>query len=204
MCCKVNIYLYLCFISLYWLWIRHSVQLQLKLFGCLQNPVLLFFSFCLHFLQVKLIWSSDSITWFPLMVHVATWRNWCVLASHSTWAVRPVTHFGIHTWFTWSTPVLTDLLAIKENCFLAYQGLYSRALLETCVLFPVLFQAIVLCFRLHFTKDNITNNTAAATVRQVVTVVFERMVAEDEKFKGIWEGVMFLCFYCIGIDMGKW
>uniref|UniRef100_A0A3Q2YK08 Protein MON2 homolog n=1 Tax=Hippocampus comes TaxID=109280 RepID=A0A3Q2YK08_HIPCM len=47
--------------------------------------------------------------------------------------------------------------------------------------------AIVLCFRLHFTKDNITNNTAAATVRQVVTVVFERMVAEDERFKGIVE-----------------
>lgn len=46
------------------------------------------------------------------------------------------------------------------------------------------FQAIVLCFRLHFTKDNITNNTAAATVRQVVTVVFERVVAEDERYKG--------------------
>lgn len=45
-------------------------------------------------------------------------------------------------------------------------------------------QAIVLCFRLHFTKDNITNNTAAATVRQVVTVVFERMVAEDQRCKG--------------------
>lgn len=47
-----------------------------------------------------------------------------------------------------------------------------------------LWQAIVLCFRLHFTKDNITNNTAAATVRQVVTVVFERMVAEDQRCKG--------------------
>lgn len=46
------------------------------------------------------------------------------------------------------------------------------------------FKAIVLCFRLHFTKDNITNNTAAATVRQVVTVVFERMVAEDERHRG--------------------
>ncbi|KAG8439512.1 hypothetical protein GDO86_005639 [Hymenochirus boettgeri] len=44
-----------------------------------------------------------------------------------------------------------------------------------------LSKAIVLCFRLHFTKDTITNNTAAATVRQVVTVVFERMVAEDER-----------------------
>ncbi|KAB1270414.1 Protein MON2-like protein [Camelus dromedarius] len=48
-------------------------------------------------------------------------------------------------------------------------------------------KAIVLCFRLHFTKDNITNNTAAATVRQVVTVVFERMVAEDERHRDIIE-----------------
>ncbi|XP_073756821.1 protein MON2 homolog isoform X7 [Callorhinus ursinus] len=50
-----------------------------------------------------------------------------------------------------------------------------------------LSKAIVLCFRLHFTKDNITNNTAAATVRQVVTVVFERMVAEDERHRDIVE-----------------
>nr|XP_032810106.1 protein MON2 homolog isoform X2 [Petromyzon marinus] len=48
-----------------------------------------------------------------------------------------------------------------------------------------LAKAIVLCFRLHFTKDNITNNTAAATVRQVVTVVFERMVAEDQLSTGL-------------------
>lgn len=47
----------------------------------------------------------------------------------------------------------------------------------------------MLCFRLHFTKDNITNNTAAATVRQVVTVVFERMVAEDDKYKGDGESI---------------
>uniref|UniRef100_A0A1A8BF50 Protein MON2 homolog n=1 Tax=Nothobranchius kadleci TaxID=1051664 RepID=A0A1A8BF50_NOTKA len=58
---------------------------------------------------------------------------------------------------------------------------------NTVVHDEVLSKAIVLCFRLHFTKDNITNNTAAATVRQVVTVVFERMVAEDERFKGIVE-----------------
>ncbi|EMP31929.1 Protein MON2 like protein [Chelonia mydas] len=48
-------------------------------------------------------------------------------------------------------------------------------------------KAIVLCFRLHFTKDNITNNTAAATVRQVVTVVFERVVSEDERYKDVIE-----------------
>ncbi|ELW61971.1 Protein MON2 like protein [Tupaia chinensis] len=58
---------------------------------------------------------------------------------------------------------------------------------NTVVHDEALSKAIVLCFRLHFTKDNITNNTAAATVRQVVTVVFERMVAEDEQHKDIIE-----------------
>uniref|UniRef100_A0A5F9DHI0 Protein MON2 homolog n=1 Tax=Oryctolagus cuniculus TaxID=9986 RepID=A0A5F9DHI0_RABIT len=58
---------------------------------------------------------------------------------------------------------------------------------NTVVHDEALSKAIVLCFRLHFTKDNITNNTAAATVRQVVTVVFERMVAEDEHHKDIVE-----------------
>ena len=41
-------------------------------------------------------------------------------------------------------------------------------------------QAIVLCFRLHFTKDSTTINTAAATVRQLVSMVFERVMAEDD------------------------
>ncbi|KAG3291472.1 hypothetical protein H1C71_012880 [Ictidomys tridecemlineatus] len=58
---------------------------------------------------------------------------------------------------------------------------------NTVVHDEALSKAIVLCFRLHFTKDNITNNTAAATVRQVVTVVFERMVAEDERYRDIIE-----------------
>uniref|UniRef100_A0A5F8H5E9 Protein MON2 homolog n=1 Tax=Monodelphis domestica TaxID=13616 RepID=A0A5F8H5E9_MONDO len=58
---------------------------------------------------------------------------------------------------------------------------------NTVVHDEALSKAIVLCFRLHFTKDNITNNTAAATVRQVVTVVFERMVAEDERHKDVVE-----------------
>jgi len=39
----------------------------------------------------------------------------------------------------------------------------------------------VLCFRLHFTKDCTTINTASATVRQLVSLVFERVVAEDEQ-----------------------
>ncbi|XP_034257035.1 protein MON2 homolog [Thrips palmi] len=42
---------------------------------------------------------------------------------------------------------------------------------------------LVLCFRLHFTKDSTTINTAGATVRQLVSLVFERVAAEDEHFK---------------------
>uniref|UniRef100_A0A8C9TET1 Protein MON2 homolog n=1 Tax=Scleropages formosus TaxID=113540 RepID=A0A8C9TET1_SCLFO len=84
--------------------------------------------------------------------------------------------------------IINMLWQLMEN------GLEELKLLQTVLVLlttntvvhdEVLSKAIVLCFRLHFTKDNITNNTAAATVRQVVTVVFERMVAEDERYKGV-------------------
>uniref|UniRef100_A0A8C7PNT8 Protein MON2 homolog n=1 Tax=Oncorhynchus mykiss TaxID=8022 RepID=A0A8C7PNT8_ONCMY len=84
--------------------------------------------------------------------------------------------------------IINMLWQLMEN------GLEELKLLQTVLVLlttntvvhdQVLSKAIVLCFRLHFTKDNITNNTAAATVRQVVTVVFERMVAEDDRFKGL-------------------
>lgn len=39
---------------------------------------------------------------------------------------------------------------------------------------------MVLGFRLYFTKDSTTINTAGATVRQLVTVVYERVVTEDK------------------------
>lgn len=42
-----------------------------------------------------------------------------------------------------------------------------------------LAKALVLCFRLHFTKDSTTINTAGATVRQLVSLVFERVDSED-------------------------
>ena len=45
-------------------------------------------------------------------------------------------------------------------------------------------QALVLCFRMHFAKDATTTNTAAATIRQLVSVVFERVVAEDSFASG--------------------
>ncbi len=38
---------------------------------------------------------------------------------------------------------------------------------------------MVLCFRLHFAKDAIIGNTAGATVRQLVSLVFERVSNED-------------------------
>lgn len=43
-------------------------------------------------------------------------------------------------------------------------------------------QNLVLCFRLHFTKDSqAVINTAGATVRQLVALVFERVMQEDEQ-----------------------
>ncbi|KTF92237.1 hypothetical protein cypCar_00024958 [Cyprinus carpio] len=94
------------------------------------------------------------------------------------------------SWQAAAGNIINMLWQLMEN------GLEELKLLQTVLVLlttntivhdEVLSKAIVLCFRLHFTKDNITNNTAAATVRQVVTVVFERMVAEDEKFKGLTE-----------------
>lgn len=43
----------------------------------------------------------------------------------------------------------------------------------------------MLCFRLHFTKNSTTINTAGATVRQLVYLVFERVVAEDEQLSNL-------------------
>uniref|UniRef100_A0A6A7FWF1 Protein MON2 homolog n=2 Tax=Hirondellea gigas TaxID=1518452 RepID=A0A6A7FWF1_9CRUS len=44
-----------------------------------------------------------------------------------------------------------------------------------------LAKALVVCLRLHFTKDAVVANTASATVRQLVSAVMERMVAEDRQ-----------------------
>ncbi|XP_050313877.1 protein MON2 homolog isoform X2 [Anthonomus grandis grandis] len=52
---------------------------------------------------------------------------------------------------------------------------------NTVVHGETLARTLVLCFRLHFTKNSTTINTAGATVRQLVYLVFERVVAEDEQ-----------------------
>lgn len=43
-----------------------------------------------------------------------------------------------------------------------------------------LARALSLCFRLNFTKDVQTNNAASATVRQLCSVIFDRVLAEDQ------------------------
>lgn len=44
---------------------------------------------------------------------------------------------------------------------------------------------MALCFRLYFVKDSTISGTAAATVRQMVSVVFDRVVTEDSNPKGL-------------------
>ncbi|XP_071784170.1 protein MON2 homolog isoform X2 [Asterias amurensis] len=51
---------------------------------------------------------------------------------------------------------------------------------NTIVRGPALARAIVVCFRLHFSKDNTTSNTASAIVQQVISIVMERVLAEDD------------------------
>lgn len=43
-----------------------------------------------------------------------------------------------------------------------------------------------MCFRLYFVKDTTVSATAAATVRQMVSVLFDRVVTEDTKPLGMY------------------
>lgn len=44
---------------------------------------------------------------------------------------------------------------------------------------------MVLCFKLYFSQDGTTSNTASAAIRQGVAVVIDRMIEEDKIPKGI-------------------
>ncbi|XP_053377564.1 protein MON2 homolog isoform X3 [Mercenaria mercenaria] len=79
--------------------------------------------------------------------------------------------------------ILTMLWGLMES------GQEELKLLQTAILlittnFVVqhesLAKAMVLCLRLHFTKDSTTNNTAAAAIKHLVSIVFERVIAEDK------------------------
>ncbi|KAL1441053.1 hypothetical protein MTO96_008804 [Rhipicephalus appendiculatus] len=78
--------------------------------------------------------------------------------------------------------IITCLWNLMESGIEELKLLQTVTLLltaNTVVQGDALAKAIVLCFRLHFTKNSTTNNTASATVRQLVSAVFERVQAED-------------------------
>ncbi|XP_018330358.1 protein MON2 homolog isoform X2 [Agrilus planipennis] len=56
---------------------------------------------------------------------------------------------------------------------------------NTVVHGETLARVLVLCFRLHFAKNSTTINTAGATVRQLVNLVFERVTTEDEQLSNV-------------------
>lgn len=80
---------------------------------------------------------------------------------------------------------ITDTLwMLMENGIEEVKVLQSVTLLLTTnsvVHGETLAKTIVLCFRLHFTKDATTINTAGATIRQLVSLVFERAMVEQKE-----------------------
>lgn len=80
---------------------------------------------------------------------------------------------------------ITDTLwSLMESGIEEVKVLQSVTLLlttNTIVHGETLSKILVLCFRLHFAKNSTTINTAGATVRQLVSLVFERVVAEEEQ-----------------------
>ncbi|XP_077547344.1 mon2 homolog, regulator of endosome-to-Golgi trafficking isoform X2 [Haemaphysalis longicornis] len=83
---------------------------------------------------------------------------------------------------TAASNIITCLWNLMESGIEELKLLQTVTLLltaNTVVQGDSLAKAIVLCFRLHFTKNSTTNNTASATVRQLVSAVFERVQAED-------------------------
>uniref|UniRef100_A0A1L8DV77 Protein MON2 homolog n=1 Tax=Nyssomyia neivai TaxID=330878 RepID=A0A1L8DV77_9DIPT len=78
---------------------------------------------------------------------------------------------------------ITDTLwMLMENGMEEVKVLQTVTLLlttNTVVHGETLAKTLVLCFRLHFTKNSTTINTAGATIRQLVSLVFERVVAEE-------------------------
>ena len=60
---------------------------------------------------------------------------------------------------------------------------------------------MVLGFRLYFTKDSTTINTAGATVRQLVNVVYERVNTEDSVKS---QGESAIVDLCLGRDFNRY
>uniref|UniRef100_A0ABK9MVT4 Protein MON2 homolog n=1 Tax=Glossina morsitans morsitans TaxID=37546 RepID=A0ABK9MVT4_GLOMM len=56
---------------------------------------------------------------------------------------------------------------------------------NTVVHGETLAKSLVLCFRLHYTKDPTIVNTAGATIRQLVSLVFERVYSEKDSLTNL-------------------
>lgn len=79
---------------------------------------------------------------------------------------------------------ITDALwTLMENNIEEVKVLQTVTLLlttNTVVHGETLAKSLVLCFRLHYTKNSTIVNTAGATIRQLVSLVFERVYLEKE------------------------
>ena len=56
---------------------------------------------------------------------------------------------------------------------------------NTVVHGDTLAKSLVLCFRLHYTKNSTIVNTAGATIRQLVSLVFERVYLEKDSITSL-------------------
>lgn len=56
---------------------------------------------------------------------------------------------------------------------------------NTVVHGDTLAKSLVLCFRLHYTKNSTIVNTAGATIRQLVSLVFERVYLEKDSLTSL-------------------
>uniref|UniRef100_A0A1I8Q338 Mon2/Sec7/BIG1-like dimerisation and cyclophilin-binding domain-containing protein n=1 Tax=Stomoxys calcitrans TaxID=35570 RepID=A0A1I8Q338_STOCA len=56
---------------------------------------------------------------------------------------------------------------------------------NTVVHGDTLAKSLVLCFRLHYTKNSTIVNTAGATIRQLVSLVFERVYLEKDSLSNL-------------------
>ena len=93
---------------------------------------------------------------------------------------------GIHRMITFeavnysaANNLVNCLWGLMENSIEEVRILQTVTLLvstNTVIQGLPLSKAIAVCFRLNFTKTQSTNNAASATVRQVVCVVFERVI----------------------------
>lgn len=97
---------------------------------------------------------------------------------------------GIHRMIT-SEVVSASAAVNLVNCLwnLMENGVEELKVLQTATLLvstsdvlqsESLAKGLAICFRLNFTKNQTTNNAASATVRQIVSVVFERVVRNSD------------------------